>query len=419
MTHPSQDGGLAVARPALTGVTVVDLTRLLPGNYATLLLYGLGATVIKVEELTGDGTRAAPPYAADGQSGPNIVLNRGKASVALNLKTDEGRELLLRLVAQAQVLLDSFRPGVLDRLGLTQARLAEANPDLVHVSLTAFGADGPYAALPSHDLNVQALSGLVGLSVDDAGRPAMPGVQAADLATGLQAALAVMAGLRVVEHQPAGEAQAQVEIESQGRVRGYRADVAMSDAALSLSTLAAGHLAAGVGSLPAAPDVLTGALACYNRYVCADGRWLAVGALEPKFFGCMCALLGVPEYAARQYDVAGQAALYDDLAAVFAGADRAHWLNLLALDDTCVTAVNDMAEAFADPNVVARDVVVTARRADGGDAPVVRAVPWLAEEPGAQAAPLGADAVAVFARVGVDAEALADLVRRGVVGGSP
>jgi crotonobetainyl-CoA:carnitine CoA-transferase CaiB-like acyl-CoA transferase len=382
---------------------VLDLSRLLPGNYATLLLHGLGATVVKIEELTGDGTRVAPPFSESGESGPNLVLNRGKASVALNLKSERGLELLLALVARSEVLLDSFRPGVLDRLGLTEQALAEVNPTLVHVSLTAYGDGGPYRMLPSHDLNVQALTGLVGLSVDDAGRPAMPAVQSADLATGMQAALAVLAGLRAVERDG----------------QGYRADVSMADSALSLTTLAAGHVAAGRGSVPRPRDLLTGALACYGVYECADRRWLAVGGLEPKFFGRMCTLMGVPEFAARQYDLAGQDSLRADLAALFAAEPRAHWLEVLLAEDTCVTPVNDVAEAFADPNVTAREVVVQATRADGGSAPVVRAVPWLSESPGACAASLGADAEVVLSDVGVGAEELAELRRQGIVGGGP
>ncbi len=394
--------GLALATPSLSGVTILDLTRLLPGNYASLLLYGLGATVIKIEELTGDGTRLAPPFTANGESGANLVLNRGKSSVALDLKSEAGADVLRRLISSAPVVLDSFRPGVLDRLGFSDHALAELNPTLVHVSLTAYGGDGPYRTLPSHDLNVQALAGLVGLSVDDDGRPAMPAVQAADLATGLQAALAVMSGLRAVDHG----------------AQGYRAEVAMADAALSLTTLAAGHLAAGEGSLPRPRDMLTGALACYSVYECADHQWLAVGGLEPKFFSRMCDLMGVPEFAPRQYDLAEQAQLRADLAATFATRPRAAWLELLMADDTCVTPVNDVAEAFADPNAVQREVIVDAARQDGGAAPVVRAVPWLPESPGASVAPLGANAVDVLTSLGLTAQEVAELRDRGVVGGT-
>lgn len=394
--------GLPPARPALTGITVLDLTRLLPGNYATLLLAGLGADVIKIEELTGDGTRAAPPYAASGDSGPNLVLNRRKSSLALNLKDSRAVALLLQLVSTSDVMLDSFRPGVLDRLGLGPAALAQANPALVHVSLTAYGADGPYAALPSHDLNVLALAGVLGMSVDEGGRPAMPATQAADLSTGAQAALAVLAGLRVAERT--GE--------------GYRAEVTMQDSALSLTALAAGHLAAGTGSLPAPRDLLTGALACYNVYRTADDRYLALGALEPKFFARTCELLGAPELTAAQYDLGGQEQLGRELAAIFATRSLREWTELLVPDDTCVTPVNDLAEAFADPNATARGVVVDAVRTDGSAAPVLRAVPWLPQESGDEVSPLGSDAVEVLARVGVSAAEVAELRAAGVVGGT-
>lgn len=395
---------LPPARPALVGVRVLDLTRLLPGNYATLLLMGLGAEVVKVEELGGDGTRAAPPYAATGESGPNIVLNRGKSSVALDLKQADAQQLLLRLVAASDVLLDSFRPGVLERLGLSADALAAANPRLVHVSLTAFGAGGPYAAVPAHDLNTEALAGIVGMSVDDAGRPALPAVPIADMATGMQAALAVVAGLRAVAADGSG----------------YRAEVSMLESAVSLTALAAGHIAAGQGTVPAPRDMLTGALACYGYYRCADGGWQAVGALEPKFFRRVCELLGAPELAEIQYDLGRQEELRRRLAAIFATRTRDEWTDLLLLEDTCVTPVNDLAEAFTDPNLEARSAVVDAVRSDGAPARVVRAVPWLSEAGGHGPAALGGDAERVLAAwLGTPAEEVAELRARGCVGGPP
>lgn len=399
MTH------LAPAWPALAGVRVVDLTRLLPGNYASLLLYGLGAEVVKVEELAGDGTRNAPPFAAAGESGANLVLNRGKSSIAVDLKAEAGRDVLLGLVARADVLLDSFRPGVLDRLGLSQEVLAGANPRLVHVSLTAFGSGGPNELLPAHDLNSESLAGLLSMSVDDQGRPSMPAVPIADLATGMQAALAVVAGLRAVERGDRGDGTG-----------GYRAEIAMLDSALSLTTLAAGHIAAGAGSLPRPRDMLTGALACYGVYRCQDGGWLAVGGLEPKFFARMCELMGAPELAARQYDLKGQRELRATLEAVFATRDRDEWAAILAAEDTCVSPVNDLAEAFADADANARGVIVEAVRADGGAAPVVRAVPWLPEADGALAHPLGSDAEQVLDWL--PAQEVAALRAAGVLGGS-
>ena len=201
------------------------------------------------------------------------------------------------------------------------------------------------------------------MSVDDAGRPALPAVPIADMATGMQAALAVVAGLRAVAADGSG----------------YRAEVSMLESAVSLTALAAGHIAAGQGTVPAPRDMLTGALACYGYYRCADGGWQAVGALEPKFFRRVCELLGAPELAELQYDLGRQEELRRRLAAIFATRTRDEWTDLLLLEDTCVTPVNDLAEAFTDPNLEARSAVVDAVRSDGAPARVVRAVPWLSE----------------------------------------
>ncbi len=395
--------GLQPAAPVLTGVRVLDLTRLLPGNYATLVLSGLGAEVIKIEDAAGDGTRYAPPLASTSESGPDLVLNRGKGSLSLDLKRSEAQQLLLRLVAESEVLVDSFRPGVLDRLGLGAAELAAVNPTLVHVSITAFGEGGPDSALAAHDLNAQSLAGLLSLTTDTAGAPVMPAVTVADLASGLQAALAVLAGLRSVGSGSAG----------------YRANVAMSDSALAFTGLAAGHLAAGNGTLPATPDMLTGALACYGVYRCADDGWLAVGGLESKFFGRMCDVLGRPDLSSWQYDLARQQELRDELAAVFATRSRDDWAALLGPADTCVTPVNNLAEAFSEPNAVDRGVVVSARLADGREVPVVRAVPWLPEVTAPTGlSRLGADAERLLGQLGVSAGEVAGLRSSGIVGGT-
>jgi len=392
--------GLDPARPALDGVRVVDLTRLLPGNYATLLLRGLGAEVIKVEELHGDGTRLNPPFTDSGESGSHIVLNRGKRSVALNLKAEAGREVFLRLLATADVLIDSFRPGVLQRLGLGPDVLAQTKPTLVHVSLNAYGEGGPMQQVPAHDLNAQALAGILSQSVDDQGRPSMPAVPMADMATGLQAALAVLSGLRAVGTDG----------------RGFRAQVAMLDSAMSLTALAAGHLAVP-GSTPKSRDLLTGALACYSIYECADGHWLAVGALEPKFFERLCALLERPELVELQYQVDRQDELRAHLAEVFGSRPQAHWTDLLVSEDTCVTPVTDLPEAFTLPDPQARGVLGTAQGAGGQTVPVVAAVPWLPDADNLAAALLGADSREVLAELGFASEQFLNLREQGIVGG--
>ena len=369
-------------RPALDGVRVLDLTRLLPGAYATALLVGLGAEVIKVEDPRGgDGLRITPPYASSGESGVFVALCRGKRSIALDLKNVEGRAILLELVSSADVLVDSFRPGVLDRLGLGAEVLAHVNPALVHVSITAYG-DGARAALPGHDLNAESYAGILGLARAGDGSVAMPAVPIADMASGLQAALAVLSGLRLADR---GEGQ------------GLRADVSMLDSALSLTALGQGTVVA-TGEAPPTPDVLTGGLACYGVYRCADGLELAVGALEPQFFGRVAELVGDPALAEQQYDVVGQDALRGRLSTLFASRGRDEWLQLLEHEQTCVTPVRSAADALADPDLRARGVVAEVALADGSIALLGRPVAW-APDPsdGPQRAPaLGADTDALL-----------------------
>lgn len=378
-----------VALP-LDGVRVLDLTRLLPGAYATSLLVDLGADVLKVEDPRGgDGLRVTPPYTSGGESGVFTAMCRGKRSVALDLKNARGREVLLALVARSHVLLDSFRPGVLDRLGLGPEALAGANPDLVHVSLTAYG-DGSRAPLPGHDLNAESYAGVLGLSRGPDGLPAMPAVPMADFATGLQAALAVVSGLRVAERTDAG---------------GFRTEVTMLDSALSFTSLAQGAVVA-TGDAPPTPDVLTGGLACYAVYRCADGLEIACGALEPQFFGRIAELVGEPELAMQQYDVTGQDALRGRLTTLFASRPRHEWLALLEDDQTCVTPVRTAADALADPDLRDRGVLVDVGLADGTTTTVARAAAWAPHTSGGSggspAPSLGGDLEDVLRELGLD-----------------
>ncbi len=369
----------------LDGVRILDLTRLLPGAYASSLLLGLGADVLKVEDPRGgDGLRATPPWTPSGESGVFVALCRGKRSIALDLKNDTAREVLLALVAESDALVDSFRPGVLDRLGLGAEALHRANASLVHVSLTAYG-DGARAALPGHDLNAEGYAGILGLSRGSDGRASMPAVPMADMATGLQAALAVVSGLRL-----AGSG-------------GFRADVTMLDSALSLTALGQGAVLA-TGADPPTPDVLTGGLACYGVYRCADGLEVACGALEPQFFRRVAELVGDPTLADVQYDVAGQDALRGRLSLLFATRPRRDWLDLLEGDQTCVTPVLTPAEALRDDDLVARGVVEDVGLSDGSTVRAARAVAWVVPgtEAPAAAPALGEHADDVLHSLGLD-----------------
>lgn len=386
----------------LEGVTVLDLSRLLPGGYCTMLLNGLGARVIKVEDpRSPDGTRMLPPFASSGESGAHVVLNRGKESIAIDLKSEEGRQILLELVSRAQILVDSFRPGVMDRLGLGRQALEAANPTLVHITINAYGTGGPYESVPAHDLNALGFAGVLGLSQGANGEPGMPPIQIADVSAGLQGALAAVTGLLRA-----------------GRGEFAFADVSMMESAFNLLTLAAGTVTAA-GSNPPVPDMLTGAASWYGVYQCADGNWLTVAALEPKFFARMVGLMGLSDLAAVQYDPSQQSTIRQALAGEFASRERSYWLDLLAAEDTCVGPVNGPAEAFADPNLQARGQVVDVSLSGGGTAPAPRAVPWGPRDEQRDAAPapgVSEHREAVLAELGISAERVAVLVSRGVLG---
>lgn len=384
----------------LAGVRVLDMSRLFPGNYATLILAGLGAEVVKIEDTAGgDGIRQMLLWAEQGESAGHLVLNRGKRSVSLDLKRTEAQQLMLDLVTRADVLVDSFRPGVLDRLGLDADSLAAANPKLVHVSITAFGADGPYVEVPAHDLNCVGYTGILSLVHDSNGGPVMPGIQLADAASGIHTALAVLAGLRVADQQGVG----------------YRANVAMSDAAASLSPLQVATVA-GTGTAPPVPDLLSGQIACYRMYECADGKAVTVGGLEPKFFGRMLELMNRSDLASKQYDPSAQGELMAELEKEFAAQPSQYWLDLLALEDTCVGPVLGLDEALGEKHFVERGAVTSARFQNGQAASVFRVVPWdQRTDNDAQAPLLGDSTEALLSEIGVSPEQLTALLESGIV----
>jgi crotonobetainyl-CoA:carnitine CoA-transferase CaiB-like acyl-CoA transferase len=315
---------------ALAGLRVLDLTRLLPGGYCTLLFADHGADVIKVEDTgAGDYARADPASFAS--------LNRGKRSIQLDLKSEGGRLAFLRLVADADVVIESFRPGVMDRLGVGYAVLREARSALVYCAITGYGQDGPLRSRAGHDLNYLARTGVLGLSGDAGGPPVMASAQIADLAGGaLMAAFGVLAALR------SGE--------------GQFVDIAMADGALSLLAMPFAGMLAG-GEVPRRGSiVLGGRLLCYRVYECADG-WVSVGALEPKFWAAFCRGVGREELVEHQFDAPGSWA-HGEVAAVLRGRTRAEWEAFNAEHDCCIEPVLEADEVVRDEQVAARGMIV-------------------------------------------------------------
>jgi alpha-methylacyl-CoA racemase len=387
---------------ALAGIRVLDLSRLLPGGYCSLLLADYGAEVLKVEDTgLGDYIRWAPPHHAGADpsaaSALFLALNRGKRSIRLNLKVKEGQDVLLRLVREHDVLLESFRPGVLDRLGVGYERLREENPRLVYCAITGYGQDGPDRDRPGHDMNYLARGGLLGLSGERGGPPVPAAGQIADLGGGaMMAAFGILAALH--ERERSGE--------------GQLVDISMTRGAQSWLAMVAARFFAD-GAVPRRGELeLAGGLPCYRPYACADG-WITLGALEPKFWQALCRGLGREDLLDRHMDPA----VAGELEAVFAARTRAEWA---AFDDAhgcCVEPVLDLDEALAR----SPEAVVEIDQ-PGAEAPVRLLGPpvELSRTPadGTRAGPaLGADTDAVLAALGYDAGAVERLKAAGAVAG--
>lgn len=313
---------------ALAGVRVLDLTRYIPGPYCTMLLGDLGADVIKVEEPpAGDPTRALPPAVGE-DSAAHACLNRNKRSIVVDLRQAEGVEIVRRLARDADVLVEAFRPGALAKRGLGPEALCGDHPRLVYCSVSGYGQTGPLASRAGHDVNYAALGGFLGTNVGADGRPVLPLAQVADMAGALVATIGILAALQA--RQRTGQ--------------GQTVDASMFQAVLALLTLPSARGVAGGRA-----DELAGTHACYNVYRCRDGRHLAVGALEPRFWGGLCEALGRPELTRRQWKEDAQPGLVAALAEVFATRDRDAWCRELAGRDVCVEPVLDLDEALAAP----------------------------------------------------------------------
>jgi alpha-methylacyl-CoA racemase len=387
----------------LHGITVLDLATVGPAARATRVLADYGATVIKVGAVPGRGAEPITPpfYAYSG--------SRHLQRTAIDLKDPDGRAAFLALVAGADVVVESFRPGVVDRLGIGFADLQSVNPRIILCSTTGYGQYGPHASWAGHDINYLAVGGYLATTEPRAdGGPPVPGATIADAAGGgLQAALAIMAALiGRGEEEP-----------------GTHLDVSIADGVLWMTSLAVDeHLATGD---PVGPghDIITGRFACYDTYRASDGGWLAVGAIEPKFYANLCRLLGCGHWIDHQLDDQVQDAIRADFRAAFATRTRDAWAADLAGADTCVTPVLSVEELVDDEQFAARHAVVEAVAAPSGTAGPTRfrqVGPVLAgmapaTEPVEVGDPDRSDTARLLRAAGLSAERIAELEGKGVV----
>jgi len=344
------------ARP-LDGVRVLDLTRLLPGAYATLLLADLGADVVKIEDPRGgDGMRSLPTAASRNYF---ELLNRNKRSVTLDLRSPGAARALDVLCATADVVVDSFRPSTARRLGVDGEALLRRHPRLVCASISGFGQTGAYAERAAHDINYQALAGLL---VPSTGAVQMPGPLVADIGAATQAAIRILAALLLRDRTGGGSV----------------VDVSIHDAAMAWAMF---------------PTTGELANACYAVYETSDGQWLALGALEPKFWKGFCERIGRPDLVALQHARGDERTWVEsEVRRVMLGLTRDEWLARFADADVCLTPIYTPEEVVADPHVTARLNVGTT-----------------------PAPALGADTDAVLEAAGIDAAERARLRAAGVL----
>ncbi|WP_207712582.1 CaiB/BaiF CoA-transferase family protein [Desulfofundulus sp. TPOSR] len=387
--------------PLLEGMKVIDLTRLLPGGYATLLLADLGAEVVKVEDLgAGDYIRVMGPQVGK-DSAWFHALNRNKKSVRLNLKDEQGKKIFCRMVEQFDVLIEGFRPGVMERLGLGYSVLAEVNPRLVYCSLSGYGQDGPYSQRPGHDINYISIAGALGLTGYRNGHPVPPAVQVADIGGGLMAVAGILAAY----------------VQSLRTGRGAYVDVAMTDTVVSWLTLyITEYLATGCEPRRGLAD-LNGGQVCYGVYRTSDGYYISVGNLESKFWENFCTVAGRQDLMPLQHATNEEA--FRVVEEFFQSKTRDEIMELFQEVDTCIEPVLDIKEVVAHPQIRFRNMIVETSDEDGRKVATVGnplKFRGVVKNPDKRAPRLGEHTREILQRIGFNENEVKQLINKEIVG---
>jgi len=325
----------------LDGLRVLDLSRLLPGPLCTMILSDLGADVIKVEQPEiGDYARSAPPFIGD-TGAAFLMLNRNKQSITLNLKNADAQEILRRLASRADVFVESFQPGVADKLGVGYPALSQLNERIVYCSISGYGQSGPYRDFVGHDLTYLAYSGAIGATGPKGGAPVIPAIQISDIQGAIYAAVAIMAALYAREKTGKGEF----------------VDISLMDVAVASMIMPLSFYYAGART-ERGESLLSGGAPFYNLYQTADLRFISIASLEPKFWVELCKLLVLEKYEDRQLASSEEAKqIHDDLAAVFGQKTRDEWVKILNEHDIPCAPVYDIGEVPHDPHVTSRKMI--------------------------------------------------------------
>jgi crotonobetainyl-CoA:carnitine CoA-transferase CaiB-like acyl-CoA transferase len=387
----------------LSGIQVLDLSRMLPGPYCSMLLADMGADVIKVESpLLGDLLRRAPPLVG-GESCYFMSVNCNKRSLALNLKRKEGREVFSRLARQADVLIEGFQPGQAERMGIGYQEMRTANPNLVYCSISGYGQDGPYADRAGHNVNYVALAGMLDLIYPPHQPPAIPGLQSADIGGALFATIGILAALVARTESGAGA----------------YIDASLFHSAVAMTTFSAATLMTADAPNERRQKHLSGECPGYNIYRTKDGRYVAMGALETVWWVDFCHAVGRPDLAAKQVPVESErAAVLAEMQDLFAQRTQAEWVAFFADKNVCCEPVNTLEEALSHPAVTEREMIWPVDHPTAGR---LRQI-GLPLKGAAQSQPrltppplLGQHTVEILCTLGYDAAAIAQLREKRVV----
>ncbi len=396
---------------ALEGIKVLDMSRLAPGPFCTMLLSDLGADVLLVEAPQQFVSRRGPAEEpeerdeeAEQQELRHDALRRNKRSIVINLREDAGKEIFYRLCEDADVVLEGFRPGVVNRLGVDYETVSRINPRIVYLSLSGYGQDGPYRLMVGHDINYISIAGALGAIGRPGQKPAIPLNILADYAGGgTMAAFSIAAALL-----------------ARDRIgRGQYIDLAMSDGVLYLLASAVSDLLAGGEPPRPGAGRLSGANPHYDVYETADGGWISLGAQEAQFWENLCDVVGREDFKPLQHETERYPEIREHLATTFKQRTRDEWFEQLKETDLCIAPVYSLEEALDDPHNRHRGMVATVTGAGGEQVDQIGVGPKLSETPGRPRTvgpSTGAQTDEVLATIGYDAEQIANLRTEGIIG---
>jgi len=377
---------------ALQGVIIIDLSRMLPGPYCSMILADHGARVIAIEDkrFEADDLYLSP-------------VNRNKDHMTLNLKSKEGQNIFFKLLHNADVLMEGFRPGVTKRLGIDYETLKKVNPRIIYCSITGYGQDGPYRDVAGHDVNYLSLAGILDMIGERDRSPCIPGIQIADLVGGgMNAAIGIL--LAIIGRERTG--------------KGQYIDISMTDGMVGLLPIPL-HILQRNNRIPQRSDTfLSHRYACYNVYETADGRYISIGAVENRFWKNLCDVFGVPEYGPLQYDDNHREEILDFCRKSFKKRTLEEWVKELRDKDVCWGRIQNLEEVLNDPLFLARDMVREIKDEKGKPVTMLGIPVKLSDTPGSirsTAVGFGGSTEKILAELGYTKDQIAELIEKGVV----